>query len=618
MLADNINFLKKNYPSFYNATKDWEEKLTQKYFECEKTKTGQETLKYVIAGKSIYVHSKYDPQKEATLLIDNLEKNETINSDTHVVFFGLGLAYHIDEFVKRHPDMKFSVIEPSMEVFVHFLDCKPAKKIFTKELVSFVIGADISSFLNQWSDGRENSVVIFELPSYKNIFSFELERFFILFKEHIKNRRSQLSVNYVFKERWILNSVNNFKTVLRTPNILLENNEVFLNKTAILVAAGPSLNFEIENLRKIKEMGLAYIFSVGSAINTLLENNIYPHAMCTIDPGVHNQEVFKKANKEGIKTIPMIFGSSVGFESLVQYQGPKYHMITSQDTIADYFLQTETNEKVGRISDAPSVAVATYELLVKLGFKQILLVGQNFAYLKDKHYAEGVEYNPEKSQIIEIVKDTNGNDVETTHVFNLMKRSLESAISHYQLKTINTTIGGAEIAGTEFQTLASIIEEALTKKEACEDDFSKIIHHDIYNRDYLLEQSERLAKSFEEYELLVGKINHKLKQLRDCIQEQQIKLIGKTHREMDQMIHKLENNDYFKLIAVQMNRVEYVMLVNDNKQYRNEKNDLIQAKGIIDHTEIFFNKLFLEMDLSREIVKVLSNVIQSYLSENNR
>lgn len=618
MLADNINFLKKNYPSFYNATKDWEEKLTQKHFESEKTKTGQETLKYVNASKSIYVHSKYDPQKEATMLIDNLEKNETINSDTHVVFFGLGLAYHIDEFVNRHPDMKFSVIEPSMEVFVHFLDCKPAKKIFTKELVSFVIGDNISSFLNQWSDGRENSVVIFELPSYKNIFSFELERFFILFKEHIKNKRSQLSVNYVFKERWILNSVNNFKTVLRTPNILLENNEVFLNKTAILVAAGPSLNYEIENLRKIREMGLAYIFSVGSAINTLLENNIYPHAMCTIDPGVHNQEVFKKANKKGIKTIPMIFGSSVGFESLVQYQGPKYHMITSQDTIADYFLQTETNEKVGRISDAPSVAVATYELLVKLGFKQILLVGQNFAYLKDKHYAEGVEYNPEKSQTIEIVKDTNGNDVETTHVFNLMKRSLESAISHYQLKTINTTIGGAEIAGTEFQTLASIIEKTLTKKEAFEDDFSKIIHHDIYNRDYLLEQSERLTKSFEDYELLVGKIYHKLKQLRDCIQEQQIKMIGKTHREMDQMIYKLENNDYFKLIAVQMNRVEYVMLVNDNKQYRNEKNDLIQAKGIIDHTEIFFNKLFLEMNLSREIVKVLANVITGYLSENNR
>ncbi|WP_414733588.1 motility associated factor glycosyltransferase family protein [Acetobacterium carbinolicum] len=618
MLADNINFLKKNYQVFYNAANNWQLKSPEKHFICEKTRSDQETLKHENTGKSIYVHSKYDPLKEAVILIDNLETNEPINPDTHVVFFGLGLGYHIDEFVNRYPNINFSIVEPSMEVFVHYLNCKLAKKIFTNELVSFVIGDDITTFLNQWNDGRESSVVIFELPSYKNIFSSELDRFFIAFKEHIKNRRSQLSVNYVFKERWILNSVNNFKTVLRTPNIMLENNELFRNKTALLVAAGPSLNFEIENLRKIKDKGLAFIFSVGSAISTLVENKIYPHAMCTIDPGVNNQQVFKKVNDEGIKTIPMIFGSSVGFESLVQYQGPKYHMITSQDTIADYFLQTEAKEKVERISDAPSVAVATYELLVKLGFKQILLVGQNFAYLKDKHYAEGVDYSPEKSQSIEIVKDTNGDDVETTHVFNLMKRSLETAIAHYQLKTINTTIGGAAIVGTVFQTLDSIIEDELNKNEVCDDDFSKITHHDIYNRNYLLEQSERLLKAFEDYEALVYKIGNKIKQLRDSMQEHHIKVIGKIHREMDHLIQELENNDYFKLIAVQMNRVEYVMLVNDNKQYRNEKNDLIQAKGIIDHTEVFFDKLYLEMDLNREIVKVIANVITGYLNDNNR
>jgi hypothetical protein len=168
-----------------------------------------------------------------------------------------------------------------------------------------------------------------------------------------------------------------------------------------------------------------------------------------------------------------------------------------------------------------------------------------------------------------------------------------------------------------FQTLDSIIEDELNKNEVCDDDFSKITHHDIYDRNYLLEQSERLLKAFEDYEALVYKIGNKIKQLRDSMQEHRIKAIGKIHREMDHLIQTLENNDYFKLIAVQMNRVEYVMLVNDNKQYRNEKNDLIQAKGIIDHTEVFFNKLILEMDLSREIAKVIANVITGYLSDNN-
>ena len=30
----------------------------------------------------------------------------------------------------------------------------------------------------------------------------------------------------------------------------------------------------------------------------------------------------------------MIFGSSVGYETLIDYPGEKYHMITSQDTVS--------------------------------------------------------------------------------------------------------------------------------------------------------------------------------------------------------------------------------------------------------------------------------------------
>ena len=149
----------------------------------------------------------------------------------------------------------------------------------------------------------------------------------------LKNKRSGIRTDYAFQERWILNSMKNFKEVLSTPNILLEKKGQFKDKPAILVAAGPSLNEEIENIRYIKDNGLAYIFSVGSAINTLIYHDIYPDAACTYDPTVNNQKVFEKTKERGIKEIPMIFGSSVGYETLVDYPGNKYHMITSQDTV---------------------------------------------------------------------------------------------------------------------------------------------------------------------------------------------------------------------------------------------------------------------------------------------
>ena len=62
-------------------------------------------------------------------------------------------------------------------------------------------------------------------------------------------------------------------------------------KTYFISSSGPSLE-DIENIRYIKEHGLAYIFSVGSAISVLINNNIYPDAACTYDPTVNNQKVF--------------------------------------------------------------------------------------------------------------------------------------------------------------------------------------------------------------------------------------------------------------------------------------------------------------------------------------
>ena len=135
---------------------------------------------------------------------------------------------------------------------------------------------DIKKFFNQLVDKASGKYIHVVLSSHKNIFNEEYERFLELFKETIKDKKTSIGTNLAFQERWILNSMKNFKEVLNTPNILLEKKGAFKNKPAILVAAGPSLNEEIENIKQIKEKGLAYIFSVGSAINTLIHNNIYP------------------------------------------------------------------------------------------------------------------------------------------------------------------------------------------------------------------------------------------------------------------------------------------------------------------------------------------------------
>ena len=66
---------------------------------------------------SISLHSRYDPDKESQLLIENAGVAEGINCQV----FGLGFGYHIRKLADRRPS-KITVIEPSLDLFQVFLE----------------------------------------------------------------------------------------------------------------------------------------------------------------------------------------------------------------------------------------------------------------------------------------------------------------------------------------------------------------------------------------------------------------------------------------------------------------------------------------------------------------
>ncbi len=357
MLTDNILFLKKNHPKLYEEIENTNSCNFQSNITLENTRNNQKTIKVRKDEKDFYLHSKYDPLREAETIINKLEERESIDENSHVIFYGLGLGYHIDAFTQRHPNTSFSLYEPSVEVFQYFLDNINLKKLPNDNLEILLLEHEpnhVDIFLSILFKKINKKIILVDLPIYENVFEEQYKDFFGKFKEFIKSKRGNLHTNYAFQKRWIINSMKNLKEVLSTPNILAEKIGAYKNKTAILVAAGPSLNDEIENLRYIKDNGLAYVFSVGSALNTLIYNDIYPHAACTIDPGVFNQNVFKIIKEKGISDIPMIFGSSVGYETLENYPGIKYHMITSQDAVAIYYLKNDNGDAINVVSDAPT------------------------------------------------------------------------------------------------------------------------------------------------------------------------------------------------------------------------------------------------------------------------
>ena len=304
--VDNINILKSRFPVLYEDIKEYEAQMNGKTLEIRKARNGEDTLVYMSPDKELYMHSAYDPAQEANIILEQFPNGEAYE---YVIFYGTGLGYHIEAFMRRYPKNKYYIYEPSMELLYQFLSYNAVKDNI-KEITYGIEVAAIEEFIaNIFQQSSKNTLIV-DLPSHKNVYPEMNKLFLNTFKKMIRNQRISIKTDYNFQKQWILSAMTNFPEVLKTPNILSALGK-FQGKTAILAAAGPSLNEEMENLRYIKENNLAYIFSVGSAVNTFIEYGLSPHATCTYDPQqAANKLVFKKIMERNIADIPLIYGST--------------------------------------------------------------------------------------------------------------------------------------------------------------------------------------------------------------------------------------------------------------------------------------------------------------------
>ena len=616
ILTDNINILRESCPQSWEKIKNIENNLDLNMVHVEPAKKEGQTLFINQGNKRVYMHSKYDPLKEAGTIVDGYKD---VKDGSSVIFYGTGLGYHIEIFLKKHPNVNYYIVESVPEILYTYLSEKSLKELPAKRLKGIILGIDeqeIVSFLNNIIDKTRKDTIIVELPIHKSVFPKEYEIFLDIFKRTIKNKKSELHTEFSFQKRWIFNSMKNFKYIVSTPNILMEKKGHFKGKPAILVSAGPSLDDEIENLKYIKEKGLAYIFSVGSAINTLIYNDIYPHAACTYDPTANNQKVFAKVKEQNISDIPIIFGSSVGYETLIDYPGEKYHMITSQDTVSNYYLKTEDKSRMNIVFDAPTIAVVTLQLLYQLGFDPIILVGQNLAYKGKKRHSEGIDYSKDISkEEIEKgiwVKSVDGSEVLTNEGFNRMRKQMEYYISIFTgLKVINTTKGGANIEGAGFKELKDIIGEYLTDEVFDENWLNGT--QTIYDKEYLKAQADKMDKSYSEALKIIREYREVIEKIFNLVKNQNFSQSENMYSKLDNIRFKMNDNDFFKTFILPMNRVNYKVLIDGIESMKSERAPLMKGLRIISTFKNFVEVCNKDIKLIEPVYKEMNEDILSFI-----
>lgn len=464
--TNNLDAIKKNlkaYPiEFLDILKNKNDNLDIS-LELIETKSKKYSAKVFKDNKSIFLHSAYDPEKEAETLIKEIEK------DLDLAFiFGIGAGYLINALKKLN--VAVAVIEPSIKFFNLLIDNFKLDKILEDNITFFIGGDDIEDIEKFISLTNTKKVKFFITRSYSVLFNEEA----LFYQQKVLSivDKKIININTIarFDKLWAYNIASNVVEISTHYGVNKFFNK-YKNIPAVIVSAGPSLE---KNITKLKEMkNKALIIAVDTAMKPLYSRNISPHFVITIDPQKKNSKYFRNVN---FKDSVLIAESSIDKEAIDSFNGEIY-FINSIFPLAKYFMESLGNR--GDITTGGSVSTAAYDFAIKVGANPIIMVGLDLSfpnyqthikgsYHEENFFTEIYKLDSYDSRIYKVLiggnlreeKNIYNEKVWTDSRFDMYKNWFEEqCIKNNKIKFYNATEGGITINGMDNIKLEELIEK---------------------------------------------------------------------------------------------------------------------------------------------------------------
>ncbi len=322
------------------------------------------------------LHNLIGAEIEAKNIFSKVENSPLM---MHIVF-GFGIGYLFQQFALKSKGLVL-VYEPCLEILASTLEVADLSLELSKNNV--YVFNDFEKFKSAYAGLRisGSETVISFLPSYAKLFKNELN--FFANEIQALMGRSILNENY-FKTKLrpaVKLVCENISYLLDEPQ-LLNYKDIYKDKTAVVVSAGPSLDKNIETLKKYKKNVL--IIAVSQATRTLMQNGITPDFVVCIEQFDSSPQL------EGVDT-------SSSYLILEPYTHTSMHKMKFKGKISYPSCTSVANliwANFAKIDTEPYISSGTvsYTALYSttfLGCKNIILVGQDLAFTDGKCYSTG-------------------------------------------------------------------------------------------------------------------------------------------------------------------------------------------------------------------------------------
>lgn len=507
ILENNLSAWEKNFCGsrfeIENEYKKWKN-TKNKTIEVRTEMSQDEKVVLIVKknGKERYLAGKRNCEEPTTIWMQ-------IQGRVHegAIFFiaGIGNPVYAKILLEEHRQTKLNIViyEPSKEIFFKVLESiditdllqKDAKCIF---VIDGLTGVKVENVIQKMiSVEVMDHIKTFILPNYEMIFAKEMLLFAKTIREKCESCATYINTRTNFSNVFAQNLFANAPYILdgyKTKQLI----EVIPRDIpAIIVAAGPSLNKNIKELKRAK--GKAFIIAVDTAIKPLASEKIIPDMFAIVD----GRKPLELINTEDAKKIPLLTSISAANSVLSFHTGKKFFYNEGYVYINSMFYRN--GESFETVACGGSVATSAFALAFMIGIDTIILVGQDLALTGNKTHADGTFQ--EKMETIDtshsiMVPGNIEKEVPTRGDFKMYLEWYNQYIKdckeyRKQFKVINATEGGAKIDGTEVMTLKDAIDRECKKEIDIQECFEKL--HPVFDENERKKNLEFLQHTPEHY-----------------------------------------------------------------------------------------------------------------------
>ncbi len=414
-LFANLELFIKRFPELsqtMNLNKDTVKALLKKIpasYKLEESKVSVgdgAVLTANVNGK--YIHSKYNPIREAE---KNLEGDffKTGDVKSACVFFGLGLGYLPELYIKKNKNANLIIVEPDIFIFLFFLSSRDLSDFFKHKNLSMLLGVYPNEVMDFFSATKQENLPIFKQPSLIAVSSAWFNELEVLKKRREEKDKLNKNTLKKFGKIWLKNLLKNIEQIEKL-NGIIEFENLFKNYKALVIAAGPSLN---AHLKIIKPFVNSFVLIVtDTAVRACLREGITPDFILLMDSQYWNYLHLSDLN---IKDSILVTETSV-YPAVFRIKTRATLLCASSFPLSIYIEELIGNK--GKLVTGGSVATAAWDFARVLGCTEIIMAGLDLAFPNFQTHFFGSRFE----------ENSNSNSSRFTPTETSSHRSLYSAV----------------------------------------------------------------------------------------------------------------------------------------------------------------------------------------------